>query len=234
MASRTPWAVVVAAVVSALVAGGALLGAHLVREQRAGAAGSPAPSSTTSAVEQAGCRVEPCRVVASARVAGTTVELVSDAGGGSGHLRIGGPSSSEVIDVTVTELGVNLTKSSLQCVARALSACIVRGAYEGGTAGQVVVGRSGKWRLLSKPFVSGAGYLALVDIARSESGPEVLAAQYECGLATAAECTGMPVFVQVFAIASGTEVGCTRAYDSVDSLPGFPEVTLFAGELTSC
>jgi hypothetical protein len=231
--SRTPWGVVLAAVLSTLVLGAALIGAHLVRERRPAAPAEPAPTAASTAVDERGCRTEPCRVMGSVRVAGTTVELVADAGGRSGRLRIGGPSSSEVIEATVTDLGVDLTKSSLQCVPRVMAACIVRGPYEDGIAGQVVIGRSGKWSSLRKPFVSGAGYLALAEVDSTKSGPEVLAAQYECGGA-AADCVDAPVFVQVFAVGSDTEVGCTRTYGTVDSLPGFPEVTLTKGELSTC
>lgn len=227
------------AVLSALVAGGALVGAKLVREHRAAADApsvqqSTAPPTESTSVGVRGCRTEPCRVLAITRVAGTTVELVADRGNRSGRLRIGGPSSSEVIETTVTDLGVTLTKSSLQCVAGAMSACMVRGAYEDGIAGQVVVGRSGKWSSLRKPFVSGAGYLVLAEVTGAQSGPEVIAAQHKCGRATAADCAGAPVFAQVFAVASGTEVGCTRTYSDVGSLPDHPDVTLTADELTTC
>jgi hypothetical protein len=235
-ARRTPWAVVVAAVAAAVVAAGAIAGAVWVREHRVDASpGVADPPSTTSAPVTAGaCKVEPCRGLAVAKVAGYTVELVADAGSRSGRLRITGPSADETIELTVTDLGVTLSESSLQCVARALSACIVLGAYEDGVAGQVVVGRSGKWNSLTKPFVSSAGYLALAEVAGSSSGPEVIAAQYACTRASVAECAGAPVFAQVFAIASGTEVGCTGEYDDAGSLPGYPRVMLREGDLSNC
>lgn len=236
VARRTPWAVVVASVLSVVVAAGAVVASVLVREHRAESSRAPERPTTVTSTPLApnGCRVAPCRVMAVARVAGTTVELVADAGAKSGRLRIGGPSSSEVIEMTVTDLGVTLTPSSLQCVARALSACVVRGTYEEGTAGQVVVSRSGKWSSLNKPFLSRAGYLALAEVSGSQSGPEVIAAQYACVQGDAAECAGEPVYAQVFAVGTATEVGCTRNYDDVRSLPGYPLVTLTDDELSTC
>ncbi|GAB3468284.1 hypothetical protein [Actinophytocola sediminis] len=230
-AGRTPWLVIAAALVAVVVAAGALVGAVVVREHRADSAAAELPPTSVAPPTVTGCLAEPCQVLASTPVAGTTVQLVADAGARSGRLRIGGPSSSDVIETTITDLGVTLTKDSLQCVATALSACLVSGAYEDGVAGQVVVGRSGKWSSLSSPFVSGAGYLALAEVAASQSGPEVIAAQYACA---EVDCADSPVFAQVFAISSGTEVGCTQDHDDVESLPGYPEVTLTDDELAPC
>ncbi|HEX2130606.1 MAG TPA: hypothetical protein VHH15_03535 [Actinophytocola sp.] len=231
---RTPWAVVVTALLAAVVAVGALVGAAVVREQRAAgppSTSTPAPPPPSPPVGVSGCLLEPCRVLDRVPVAGTTVELVADRGARSGRLRIGGPQSSEVIEATVTDLGVTLTASSLQCVARAMSACILRGEYEGGLAGQVVVGRSGKWSSLRKPFVSSAGYLALAEVTSRQSGLELIAVQYDCDRA---ECADASVFAQVFAVASGRELGCTGSYEIVEYLPGYPEITLSGDDLSEC
>jgi hypothetical protein len=218
--------------VSALVAAGALVTATQLREPAAAPPGTTSPSPTEPDAGVDGCVVEPCQVLATAPVAGTTVELVADAGARSGRLRIGGPSSSEVIEATITDMGVTLTASSLQCVAGSLSACMVRGGYDGGTAGQVVVGRSGKWSSLDKPFVSDAGYLTLAQVT-ADVGPEVLAVQHDCDRATTPDCTGTPVFAQIFVLAGG-EAGCSTEYDSLESLPGFPNVELRPADLGSC
>ncbi len=228
--SRRPWAVMAAAVVSALVAGAALLVANQVGDRSAPAVHTSAPATSKIGVD--GCLVRPCKVLATAPVAGTTVELIADSGAHSGRLRIGGPTSSDVIEVTITEMGVTLTADSLQCVASALSACMVRGEYEGGTAGQVVAGRSGKWSALAKPFVSDAGYLALAQVT-ANPGPEVVAVQHDCDRATAPDCADRPVFAQVFTMGS-SEAGCTQRYQSLESLPGYPRVELTSGELTTC
>jgi hypothetical protein len=127
--------------------------------------------------------------------------------------------------VTVTSI------TSLECVVSALSACVVRGSYKGGTAGQVVAGRSGKWSSLTKPFVSDAGLLTLAQIT-VDSGPEVVAVQHDCDRATA-DCAGTPVFAQVFTM-GGAEAGCTQDYSSVEALPGFPAVEIRSDQLSPC
>jgi hypothetical protein len=227
---RRPWAVIVAVVVSALVAAGALIASTQLRTRSSEAPRTTAPP--TSAVGVDGCVVRPCTVLATMPVAGTSIELVADKGARSGRLRIGGPSSSDVIDVTITDLGVTLTPDSLQCVPGSLAACLVRGKYRGGTAGQVVAGRSGKWSSLTKPFVSDAGYLALAQVT-DDVGPEVVAVQHDCDRAAVPECADTPVFAQVFTMA-GAEAGCTWDYSSPAELPGYPSVQLHPGDLEKC
>jgi hypothetical protein len=228
--SRRPWAVIVATVVSALVAGGALIAANRLGDHAAPASRTSSPPTSSVGVD--GCLVRPCTVLATTPVAGTTIELIADRGARSGRLRIGGPGSSDVIEVTITDLGAKLTPDSLQCVAGSLSACVVRGAYDGGTAGQVVAGRSGKWSSLAKPFVSDAGYLALAQVT-ADVGPEVVAVQRDCDRASVPDCTGRPVFAQVFTMAS-REAGCTGNYQSLEALPGYPNITLRSAELSPC
>jgi hypothetical protein len=228
---RRPWAIIVVAVVSALVAAGALVTAAQVGK-RPPAAPTASPTPTTPDVGVDGCKVDPCQVLATAPVAGTTIELLADRGARSGRLRIGGPGSSSVIEATVTELGVTLTPESLQCLAGSLSACLVRGAYDGGLAGQVVVGRSGKWSSLLKPFVSDAGYLALAEVT-ADVGPELVAVQHHCDRASTPDCTRTPVFAQVFST-TGAVQGCTRDYDSLERLPGYPAVEVRSNHLSPC
>lgn len=230
---RRPWAVITTSVLAALVAGGALAGANAVREHRAAAPPSTSPPPASETVGVSGCLVEPCQVLTITRVAGTQVELVADRGARSGRLRLGGPTSSDVIEATVTDLGVTLTKSSLQCVAGPLSACVIRGEYGGGTAGQVVVGRSGKWSSLDKPFLSDAGYLALAEVTGAQSGPEVVVARYDCDRAAVADCAGTPVYAQVVGT-NGRPAGCTAAYDELAHLPGYPDVALTSEDLSPC
>jgi hypothetical protein len=225
---RTPWGVVVAVVVAALVAGGALIAANQVRDKPAQASRTSAPPSPS--VGPDGCVTRPCTVLGTASVGGTTVQLVADKGARSGRLRIGGPDSGDVIDATVTDMGVKLAPGSLQCVAGTLSACLIRGGYQDGTAGQVIVGRSGKWSSLAKPFVSDAGLLVLAQVT-ADVGPEVIAVQHDC--ATGSDCSTRPVFAQVFTM-NGAEAGCTGDYQAVESLPGYPDVRLESGDLSKC
>ena len=56
--SRTPWAIIVATAVSALVAGGALLAANRLGDRSAPASRTSAP--VTSEVGVDGCLVRPC------------------------------------------------------------------------------------------------------------------------------------------------------------------------------
>lgn len=229
--ARSPWAVIVVAAVSVLVAAGALVTAGQLRERAVLTSPTSAPP-TTPDVGVDGCRIDPCTVLATTPVAGTQVELLADSGARSGRLRIGGPGSSSVIEATITELGVRLTPDSLQCVARSLSACLVRGAYHGGLAGQVVVGRSGKWSSLVKPFVSDAGYLALAEVT-ANVGPEIIAVQHDCDPAVIQDCTRAPVYARVFAT-TGAEVGCTRSHASLEDLPGYPTVEVRSNQLSPC
>jgi hypothetical protein len=233
VAGRVPRSLTVAVVLCAVVAAGALAGAAAVRLRAGGSAAAPVTSEKsepTGGVGVSGCRIEPCQVLATASVGGTRVELVADAGGTSGRLRIGGPSTGQVIETTTTEMGVALTSSSLQCLPGGPAACLVRGDHAEGTAGQVVVGRSGNWSALEKPYVSSAGYLGLANV-NDDSAPEVIAAQYDC--AGAADCSRRPVFAQVFAL-NGAELGCTKNYQKVDKLPGHPLVALTKAQLTPC
>ena len=213
-----------------LVAGGALLAANQLRDRPGQVSQTSVPP--TSSVGPDGCLVQPCTVLGTVSVAGTTVQLVADKGARSGRLRIGGPDSGDVIDATVTEMGVTLAAGSLQCVASTLSACLIRGGYQDGTAGQVVVGRSGKWNSLSKPFVSDAGYLVLAQVT-ADVGPEVIAVQHDCDRATVPDCASRPVFAQVFTT-SGRKAGCTQDYPSLESLPGYPDVRLGSDQLSEC
>jgi hypothetical protein len=229
------WPVLVTLLVAALVAGGAVVTAAVLRADRAGAGAGPsatAASPTTSGVGVDGCLAEPCEVLANIPVSGTTVELVADRGATSGRLRIGGPNSSDVIEATITDRGATLTRDSLQCFPGVLAACVVRGQVEGGIAGQVVVGRSGKWSSLAQPFVSDAGYLALANVVPNAE-PEVLAAQHACDPTATRDCSTSPVFVEVYNLKS-EKLGCTRQYDRLDAVPGYPVVDLSSSTLRDC
>jgi hypothetical protein len=234
VAARTPRSLIVTVVVAAVVAASALAGAAIVRSRATGQAapGTGANPPATSTVGPQGCLIEPCQVLATTSVGGTAVELVADAGAASGRLRVGGPTSGQVIETTITETGVILTTDSLQCIAGGPAACLIKGRHGGGLAGEVVVGRSDSWSALQKPFVSDAGYLALANV-DGDAEPEVLAAQHDCANVDPAACAGRPVFVQVFAL-NGTAQGCTRGYPKVDRLPGYPTVEVTSAQLTPC
>jgi hypothetical protein len=232
VAVGTPRSVIVTVVLAVLVAAGAVGGAGVLRWRAAESTSTPTTSqkpAPTGVVGVSGCLVEPCKVLATTTVGGTTVELVADDGARSGRLRVGGPTSGSVIETTLTDLSVLLTADSLQCIAGGPAACLIKGGYEGGTAGQIIVGRSDKWSALEKPYISDAGYLALANI-NGDVAPEVLAAQHAGCARSDGAC---PVFMQVFTIA-GTVVGCTKEFPRLDKLPGYPGVKLTEAALTPC
>lgn len=202
---------------SLLVTVGAVGTAAYLRNRADAAAQTPPP--TQSALPSTpGCRVEPCQVLATADVASTRIELVADAGGKSGRLRIGG---TRLVESTITERGAVLTEDSLQCVAAIPAACIVRGvAHPGaGVVGEIVIGRSGKWSLAGRGYASSAGHLTLVDI-NGHGAPEIIAVQ-------------VGFYAQVFAMDS-TVMGCTKSYSKIEQLPGWPAVKPDRRELKPC
>ena len=234
--SDKPWAVVVTAVVCTLVALGALVTAGVLRHERASSPGpeeTTPPPATTSGVGADGCLTEPCAVVGPVPIGGTTVQLVADAGGGSGRLQIGGGGASDVIEVTITKLGAVLGPDALECAGGSLSACVVRGMTADGMLGQVVVGRSEKWASLEKPFASDAGFVGVQEVTGRYPGPEVLVAQHRCDPAATANCGNTRVYVQVFALGSES-LGCTRNYARLESVPGWPAVDLADATLRPC
>lgn len=224
-----PWAVVIAAVVSALVAAGALVASALLRGGPGTDTGAVAPDTApaeTSGVGADGCRVRPCTVLGIQPVGGVSIELVADDGAKSGRLRIGGGGSSDVIEVTITENGATLTAESLQCVPSTLSVCVVRGAYDGGVVAQVVVGRSGEWDSLATQIASDVGYLVVAEVTGAYTGAEVVAAQHRCDRSKFADCSNKPVFLQVYSSSTGELIGCTRDYARLGSLDGWPNPDL--------
>jgi len=228
---RVPPSLVVTVVLSLLVAAGALVGADALRLQaaRTAQAASTSAQSETKPVGPSGCLQEPCRVLGTAAIGGTSMELVADAGAQSGRLRIGGGTATpQVIPVTVTDNGVVLTEDSLQCLAGGQAACLIRGRRaDNRVYGQVVVGRADSWAS-GQTYLSNAGYLALANV-DSDVSPEVLAAQPGC----AGGCPGGQVRMQVFNL-DGSVVGCTRNYSALERLPGFPVVKLTQAELSAC
>jgi hypothetical protein len=230
VARRVPRSMIVVTVLAALVTAGALVGAAAIRWRAADAARTPPtsekPAPTSVGVD--GCAKAPCTVLTTTIVGGTRIELMADAGATSGRLRIGGVTSSQVIETTITGMGVTLTGESLQCVPGGLAACLVKGKYDEGLAGEVVVGRSGNWSAVEKPFLSDAGYLALGNLG-NDSAPKIFAAQHDCGN-TDGDCAGRPVFLQVFTY-TGTVVGCTKNYQKP---PNWSAMHLTDKDLNPC
>ncbi|GAA3017580.1 hypothetical protein [Actinokineospora globicatena] len=228
---RAPTAVVLAMVICGLVVAASLTGAAVLRVRAAPANATPGTTSeTTTSTTAVTCRRDPCRLLGTATVGGTVVELIGDSGLVSGRVRIGSPGTQQVIEMTITDLGVYLDDQSLECAPGAVSACLVRGSGDKGTAGQVVVGRSDKWSAQGRAFFSEANYLSLANV-DGDSAPEVIAVQLDC--ATGADCSKRPVYAQVFGL-GGQELGCTRLYPRIDQLPGYPTILPTATQLRDC
>ncbi|TCO65599.1 hypothetical protein [Actinocrispum wychmicini] len=204
MRSRSAIVTIVVAVVVVLAAIG---GAYVLRTKSASSASSPPNTPQPPPSAASVCHAEPCSVVATAAIGTTRIDLYAEAGGHSGRLKIG---DEVVIDVTITDRGAALTGNSLQCVPGSLQACLVRGEDPaGGTVGEVMVGRSGKWQTTETPYYSDAGYLALADI-NNDTTAEVIVAQ-------------KGYYAQVFTL-DGTDKGCTRPVNRLNLLPGWPTV----------
>jgi hypothetical protein len=235
MAGRIPRGLAVTAVLCGLVTAASFAGAAMLKTRSTGvdnpSTASVSAPATTSGGGRSGCLREPCQVLAQTTVAGTFIDLIADFGATSGRLRIGGSSAGQVIETTITDLGVTLSADSLQCVPGSVSACLIRGTGPNGTTGQIVVGRSDKWSALERAYLSSAGLLVLNNML-GDSSPEVVAAQYDCR-ADQAGCARRPVYAQVFDL-GGQEIGCTRTFPRIEQLPGFPLVQVPAAQLREC
>lgn len=230
-AVRTPRSVVIIAVFAALVAAGALASAAVLRGRAADDVATRPPTSTsTPAAEPVRCRKQPCQVLGVADIRGVSVQLVADAGAGSGRLLVGGTTDS-VIEVDIAGRGVVLGPDSLQCVNGTLAACLIRAqrADGSGVVGEVVVGRSDQWRRQETTYTSSAGYLGLTNISGDPTA-EVVAVQYDC--AGRADCAQAPVFVQVFTLTGTTR--CSREYPRATQIPGWPTPKPAEGQLRAC
>lgn len=215
MRSRSAMVTIVVAVVVAVAS---LVGAYILRTKAASSGAPSSPSSPPPASPASLCHIEPCQIVGSSGIGNTKIDLYADAGGHSGRLKIG---DDLVIEVTITNRGATLNGTSLQCVPGSMQACLVRGDdAAGGTAGDIVVGRSGKWEITDTPYYSDAGYLALTDI-NNDTTAEVIVAQ-------------KGYYVQVFGL-DGTDRGCTKPVSKLNLLPGWPTVKPLPSQLhTPC
>ncbi|MGH3520656.1 MAG: hypothetical protein ACRDQ7_25445 [Haloechinothrix sp.] len=232
MATQAPRSVVVTAAIAALVtvvAFAAVVALRIERE-RAGALGNGALFGPTDTDAASVCGDSPCGVLTSLPIGGTTVELLADAAGAHGRVRVREPDSDIVIETALAAMGVRLGQQSLVCAPAATSACLVRGDHDGGVVGEVFVARD-NWQPAERPYFSSGGYLDLVDIAGDDSA-EIVVAKEDC-IGTAEECAGAPIVVEVFAL-DGKSLGCTEAYRGLDQLPGWPEVAPATADLGAC
>lgn len=233
-----PPSVVLTMVLCVLITAAAVTTAATLRTRDAEADAAPTssqqPTPSDGGIGPSGCLREGCQVLGTAVIGSARIELVAEADGRRGRLRIGGSASvPEVLETTITaNPGATLTAGSLQCLPGAMSACLVSGRFLGGRAGQVFVYRSEHWNTLERPFVSDADYIALAQVL-GDAAPEVVTLQHKCVGTTQDKCSASPVYARVFGFA-GQELGCTKTYAKVESVPGWPNVTLTAAALRAC
>lgn len=231
---KAPRAVVVTAIVAALVTAGALVSVYILRIQRGATVDEIAatPTTTTTTDSAATCGTRPCEVLTSVPVGGTTVELLADASGLQGRLRVLGPGSTTVLETALAGMGVKLTQRSLSCRKGRTSVCLVSGGHDGGMAGEVFVAHRNDWQPADLSYFSSVGYLDLIQVSGDSSAEIAVAQQPRCG-ASAAECAGLPIIVEVFQL-DGSTVGCTPEYAALTQLPGWPDVELTDAQLQPC
>ncbi|MGH3451393.1 MAG: hypothetical protein ACRDQW_11855 [Haloechinothrix sp.] len=232
MATQAPRSVVVTAVIAALVTVVALAAVVALRieRERADAEGNGALFGPADDDAASACGDSPCGVLTSVPLGSTTVELLADADGGHGRVRVREPESDIVIETALAAMGVRLSQNSLVCSLPETRVCLVRGRHDGGVVGEVFVGRD-NWQPAERPYFSSGGYIDLVNVSGDDS-PEIVVAKEDCG-SVAEECADAPIVVEVFAL-DGKSVGCTQPYGSLRELPGWPTVELAEGDMRGC
>lgn len=217
------------AAVAVTVAGLAL--AVALRPDRAAPEPGGTPTTSAESAESDGqlqCGAAPCQPVATQRVGADSVELL--AGVGTGRVQVTSALGTSVFEVSITQSGAQLTADSLDCLAGAVSTCLVRGATASGVQGEVLVGQHGTWSRAQVGYVASGGYLALHDV-NGDGVADVVAVQSACRSADGCE----QVFAQVFVVDAGsTPLGCTRVFPSLAQVPGYPDVAVSQGDLHRC
>ncbi|GGM66053.1 hypothetical protein GCM10012275_40790 [Longimycelium tulufanense] len=227
--------VVVTMWLAAIVATAALVTAAALRAEPAGTASdaSVAPSAQGTPVPPNApmkCGGDPCERLASATVADEEVELLVGTDGRSGRVRIAGRSGANVFETGLPESGVRLTADSLRCADLGRPACLVRGPDVSGVLVGEVYARDddGAW-FRRATIHSDAGYLELGQVDGAE-GVRVIALQRSCG-DESPSCRR--VVAQVVDV-NGEDISCTRAFESREQLPGWPNPKLRPDQLEEC
>ncbi|GAA0597180.1 hypothetical protein GCM10010174_10710 [Kutzneria viridogrisea] len=233
MPARAPRAVLVT-LVAATVVVVAMAAVAVLFVRFRGTAAAPVTSTQEPQAPKAQplrCGAQECTQLAVAKLGTETVELLADAQGRAGRVRIESAAGSSVFETTgIQDNKSALTSRSLECVPGASPVCLVRISQNGESLGEVFVGRSGVWSRGESTYASTDDYLALRDIT-GDGTPEVVAVQLSCGDNPAPSCT--KAFAQVFTL-SGDEIGCTRVYPANTQLPGWPTVAPSRAQLGTC
>lgn len=190
----------------------------------------PTPQAGSGAAQ---CGKSACDVIDTADVGAETVELLSSPKGRAGKLRINGEGDPQLVDVSITHLGVSLRSGALQCSAGDSAACLVTGKYADGVVGEVFVVRGGTWDSPERPYFSNAGEITLEEVVDGES-PNVVVVEHDCGPGTDPDaCQVLPVVAKVYGL-GGEVQGCTKDYPWPARIPGWPNIDLNGNELRSC
>ncbi|OZM75320.1 hypothetical protein CFN78_02470 [Amycolatopsis antarctica] len=220
----------VTALCAVLVTVGAVITAVLLRQNSA-AGVAPVPGGAPS-IEPA-CGAGPCTAIASATAGGDTVELLADGSGSGGQVRFGTGAAATVIETALTGSEVQLTADSLRCADGVVPTCLVRGPFDQGTIGEVLVKRGNGWESAGQPYFSDAGAIVLDDVL-GDGTAEVINVQRNCAPGdSTADCGQARVLARVLDI-DGAEQGCTKTYRTPGELRGWPDVSLTERDLRDC
>jgi len=231
--ARTPRSVLLTAVLAAVVAFGAFGAVYVLRPKPDIVGGSAAEPAAGPAIAPVSCGRGPCRKLAAMTVGGQPVELLADAAGDNGRVRIG-PEPGTVLDLTIGQLGLRLDANSLRCVDGTNPACLVRGAGDRGAYGELLIASAGGWVSAGKPYFSDAATLALDDV-NADGKPDLVVVRHVCPGSESGtpQCQAAPVLAEVYDQTSRL-LGCTKKVTSPSQLRGWPEIKLIRSDLRAC
>ncbi|MFB9904714.1 hypothetical protein [Allokutzneria oryzae] len=192
-----------------------------VRGMSDAAPGSPPSSSSSSAPPpgsgQLYCNTGPCKVLASQRVEGDQVELLADASGGNGRIRVVRGNTHSIFEVTIGQYATRLAPQSLSCAPGRAAVCLVSGEAGDTVTGELFVRGPEAWERAQSAYVATAGLMNLHDV-DGDGVPELVTAQSGCD-SGATLCR--TYFIEVWSTDT-EQVGCTAPVDRLDRLPGYP------------
>lgn len=231
-ARRTGWLVRLTVAACVLLILGALALAWWHRSESAEFAQQRSSTSRHSS-DDARCGTASCDVIDTAEAGAAKVELLSSPKGKVGKLRITGEGDTQVVDVSITRLGVPLRDDALVCSSGDSRACLVTGPHASGIVGEVFVARGGSWDSVAEPYFSNAGEITLDEVVDGQS-PSVVVVKHDCGSDTDLDaCQEAPVLAKVYGL-GGKVQGCTQDYPWPARIPGWPEIDLAGNDVRSC
>ncbi|WP_086821154.1 hypothetical protein [Allokutzneria sp. NRRL B-24872] len=218
--SSAPKSVVVTMWASAVVTVAALVTVASLPNALDGGTPSGAPPTSTTAPAPQGqlyCNTGPCKVLATQRVEGDQVELLTDKNGGNGRIRVGRDNTHSIFEVTIGQYAARLTPQSLSCVLGRLAVCLVSGEAGDTVTGELFVRGPEAWERAQSAYVATAGLMNLHDV-DGNGVAELVTAQSSCG-SGASYCDSY--FLEVWSTET-EQMGCTAPVTKIDRLPGYP------------